>query len=164
MTHFLLTPEQQLAVCNFSANTDATGDYSAPTLQQIVLEHAYGAGNWTAFMLALSESTAEVRRTAQAFFMAICGWTPETMWNKVSHDDGAMTSELTTQMESDDSCAYRETARFIQELSELGEADQQRLNTLLASVLPGFQLLTVAQTTLLPPIEALQSKIDATEA
>lgn len=175
MTHFKLTPEQQQAVCSFSANTDLTGDYSAPTLQQSVLEFAHNARNavhaefdsfgpWTSFMLSLSASSAEVRGTAQAFFMAICGWTPETMWEKANRDETAMTTELVEQIESDDSCPFRETARFIQDLDGLNETDQGRLNELLDSVLPGFQLLTVVQSQLLPPIELIQAKVAKSEA
>lgn len=159
MTHFSLNPEQQQAVCRFSANTDLSGDYSAPTLQQVVQAHADGAGNWTAFMASLNTSSAEVRRTAQAFFMAVCGWTPETLWGKVNHDKDAMTTALIEQMQSDDSCPFRETARFIQDLNELNEDAQSTLNDLLASVLPGFYLLTTVQSTLLPPIEALNTAV-----
>lgn len=147
---FLLTPFQQLAVEKFSENVDATGDFVTSTLASEVRQIIDG-GDWLLFSEQLAMTNNVVHTNVEQFFLAICGFSPASISNKVSEGQNAFTF-IAAQIDSDDVCPFEETSDYLMSFADLEPTAQQNVADVLVVAIPLLQLPHLIEHVLLPAI------------
>lgn len=156
MPSITLTPEQQVAVDRFEDNVENTGDYGTSTLSS-VFRAAVDDGDWLLFLEQLALTSEPVHTHVSRFFLALCGYTPETIWQETGSSEAAA-EHIADLIDSDDTCPFRETSRYLSEFVALSAAQQQEVDELLRVVFPDVPLQETIQQTLLPAMEELQKR------